>query len=133
MITGKAKDCLGVVNGNLLQGSETAIFRGVSINSRTIKEGELFVCIKGENFDGHDFLRDAIKKGAAGVISSETKDLSKSMTTGSPFVIQSPNTLMALQGLASYQRSLFSFRVVAVTGTNGKSTTKEMIASILET
>ena len=135
MIIGKAKDCLYAVNGKLLQGSETVIFRGVSINSRTIKEGELFVCIKGENFDGHDFFGDAFRKGAAGIILSDTKNLSTGMLDKgeSPFVIQSENTLRALQDLASYQRSLFPFRVIAVTGTNGKSTTKEMIASIIET
>ena len=135
MITGKAKDCLYAVNGKLLQGSETVVFRGVSINSRTIKEGELFVCIKGENFDGHDFIGDAFRKGAAGIILSDTKNLSTGMLGKgeSPFVIQSENTLRALQDLASYQRSLFPFRVIAVTGTNGKSTTKEMIASIIET
>ena len=135
MITGKAKDCLYAVNGKLLQGSETVIFRGVSINSRTIKEGELFVCIKGENFDGHDFFGDAFRKGAAGIILSDTKNLSTGMLGKgeSPFVIQSQNTLRALQDLASYQRSLCPFRVIAVTGTNGKSTTKEMIASIIET
>ena len=135
MIIGKAKDCLYAVNGKLLQGSETVIFRGVSINSRTIKEGELFVCIKGENFDGHDFIGDAFRKGAAGIILSDTKNLSTGMLGKgeSPFVIQSENTLRALQDLASYQRSLFPFRVIAVTGTNGKSTTKEMIASIIET
>ena len=135
MIIGKAKDCLYAVNGKLLQGSETVIFRGVSINSRTIKEGELFVCIKGENFDGHDFFGDAFRKGAAGIILSDTKNLSTGMLGKgeSPFVIQSENTLRALQDLASYQRSLFPFQVIAVTGTNGKSTTKEMIASIIET
>ena len=135
MIIGKAKDCLYAVNGKLLQGSETVIFRGVSINSRTIKEGELFVCIKGEKFDGHDFFGDAFRKGAAGIILSDTKNLSTGMLGKgeSPFVIQSQNTLRALQDLASYQRSLFPFRVIAVTGTNGKSTTKEMIASIIET
>ena len=135
MIVGKAKDCLYAVNGKLLQGSETVIFRGVSINSRTVKEGELFVCIKGENFDGHDFFGDAFRKGAAGIILSDTKNLSTGMLDKgeSPFVVQSENTLRALQDLASYQRSLFPFRVIAVTGTNGKSTTKEMIASIIET
>jgi len=135
LIIGKAKDCLKVVNGKLLQGSEAAIFHGVSINSRTIKEGELFVCIKGKNFDGHDFFGDAINRGAAGIILSDTKNLSTDMIAkkGSPFVIQSKNTLRALQDLASYQRSLFPFRVIAVTGTNGKSTTKEMIASVIKT
>ena len=103
MITGKAKDCLYAVNGKLLQGSETVVFRGVSINSRTIKEGELFVCIKGENFDGHDFFGDAFRKGAAGIILSDTKNLSTGMLGKgeSPFVIQSENTLRALQDLAS--------------------------------
>jgi len=135
LIIGKAKDCLNAVNGKLLQGSEAAIFHGVSINSRTIKEGELFVCIKGKNFDGHDFFGDAVNKGASGIILSDTKNLSTDMIAkkGFPFVIQSKNTLRALQDLASYQRSLFPFRVIAITGTNGKSTTKEMIASIIKT
>ena len=134
MIIGKAKDCLYAVNGKLLQGSETVIFRGVSINSRTVKEGELFVCIKGENFDGHDFFGDAFRKGAAGIILSDTKNLSTGMLGKgkSPFVIQSENTLRALQDLASYQRSLFPFRVIAVTGTNGKSTTAKILFDILK-
>ena len=135
MITGKAKDCLYAVNGKLLQGSEAAIFHGVSINSRTIKEGELFVCIKGKNFDGHDFQDEAIMKGAAGIIFSDPKNLSKEMIDekNGPFVIKSRNTLRALQDLAAYQRTRFPLQVVAITGTNGKSTTKEMIAAIIET
>ncbi|MEK9628380.1 MAG: UDP-N-acetylmuramoyl-tripeptide--D-alanyl-D-alanine ligase [Nitrospinota bacterium] len=135
MITGTAKDCLGIVDGKLLQGKENTVFRGVSINSRTIKEGELFVCIKGENFDGHDFYKDAIDKGAAGIILSDTKSFSGESAERKtpPFVIQTKNTLQSLQDLASYQRFLNPFRVVGVTGTNGKSTTKEMIASIVET
>ena len=135
MIKGKAKDCLGVVGGKLLQGSAAKAFRGVSINSRTIEKEELFVCIQGENFDGHNFLGEAINKGAAGIILSDPVHLSRNMISGgnSPFVIQSQNTLRALQDLAGYQRTRFPFQVVAVTGTNGKSTTKEMIASIIET
>jgi UDP-N-acetylmuramoyl-tripeptide--D-alanyl-D-alanine ligase len=135
LITGKAKNCLDVVGGKLLQGSVDKVFKGVSINSRTVEEEELFVCIQGENFDGHNFLGEAIKKGAAGVILSNSSYLSEGMTSegNSPFVIQSQNTLRALQDLASYQRTRFPFQVVAVTGTNGKSTTKEMISSIIET
>ena len=135
MITGKAKDCLDVVGGKLLQGSAAKAFRGVSINSRTIEKEELFVCIQGENFDGHNFLGEAINKGAAGIILSDPVHLSENMISegNSPFVIQSQNTLRALQDLAGYQRTRFPFQVVAVTGTNGKSTTKEMIASIIET
>lgn len=135
MITGKAKDCLDIIGGKLLQGSAAKVFRGVSINSRTIEEGELFVCIQGENFNGHNFLGEAINKGTAGIILSNPGHLSEDMVSkgNSPFVIQSQNTLRALQDLASYQRTRFPFQVVAVTGTNGKSTTKEMIASIIET
>ena len=135
MIKGKAKDCLGVVGGKLLQGSAAKAFRGVSINSRTIEKEELFVCIQGKNFDGHNFLGEAINKGAAGIILSDPVHLSRNMISegNSPFVIQSQNTLRALQDLAGYQRTRFPFQVVAVTGTNGKSTTKEMIASIIET
>ena len=135
MIKGKAKDCLGVVGGKLLQGSAAKAFRGVSINSRTIEKEELFVCIQGESFDGHNFLGEAVNKGAAGIILSDPVHLSRNMISGgnSPFVIQSQNTLRALQDLAGYQRTRFPFQVVAVTGTNGKSTTKEMIASIIET
>ena len=65
MITGEAKVCLKIVNGKLLQGSDTKVFRGVSINSRTVKNGELFVCIKGEKFDGHNFIGEATKIGRA--------------------------------------------------------------------
>ncbi|HIJ51096.1 MAG TPA: UDP-N-acetylmuramoyl-tripeptide--D-alanyl-D-alanine ligase [Nitrospinae bacterium] len=135
MITGKAEDCLSIVGGKLLQGSAAKIFRGVSINSRTIEKEELFVCIQGKNFDGHNFLGEVINKGAAGVILSNPSHLPEDMIGkgNSPFVIQSQNTLRALQDLASYQRTRFPLQVVAVTGTNGKSTTKEMIASIIET
>jgi len=132
---GQAKDCINAIEGKLLQGNPDYPFRGVSINSRTVSKGELFVCIKGERFDGHDFLSDVISREAAGIILSEPNKLSgnSGQAIGEPFVIQVSDTLKALQDLASYQRKRFPFKVVAVTGTNGKSTTKEMIASILET
>jgi len=135
LITGKAKDCLNIVGGKLLRDNSAKIFHGVSINSRTLQKGELFVCIQGENFDGHDFQGEAIKKGAAGIILSDPKKFFKEMIGdgNEPFVIQSRNTLQALQDLATYQRTKFPLQVVAITGTNGKSTTKEMIAAIIET
>jgi UDP-N-acetylmuramoyl-tripeptide--D-alanyl-D-alanine ligase len=128
---GQAKDCLDAIGGQFLQGDPDCLFQGVSINSRTASRGELFVCIKGERFDGHDFLADVMVKEAAGIIISDPKKLPKN--SKNPFVIQVPDTLKALQELASFQRKRFPFKVVAITGTNGKSTTKEMIASILET
>jgi UDP-N-acetylmuramoyl-tripeptide--D-alanyl-D-alanine ligase len=132
---GQAQDCLHAVEGRLIQGDPDSLFRGVSINSRTVLEGELFVCVKGEHFDGHDFLADVMSKKVGGIILSDLTKLpsQNNLAVGQPFVIQAPDTLMALQDLSSFQRRRYPFKVVAITGTNGKSTTKEMIASILET
>ena len=132
---GQTQDCLNALEGQLLRGDLACPFRGVSINSRTVVRGELFVCIKGDRFDGHDFLADVLEKKVGGIIISDpTKLPSKPVRSEEePFVIHVQDTLKALQGLASFQRKRFPFQVVAVTGTNGKSTTKEMIASILET
>ncbi len=127
---GQAQDCLNAIGGQLLQGDPDCLFRGVSINSRTVSRGELFVCIKGERFDGHDFLADVIDKKVGGIILSNPEKLP---VESGPFVIQVPDTLKALQDLAGFQRKRFPLKVVAVTGTNGKSTTKEMIAAILAT
>ena len=132
---GQTQDCLNALEGQLLQGDLACPFRGVSINSRTVVRGELFVCIKGDRFDGHDFLADVIEKKVGGIIISDPEKLpSKPVRSEEePFVIHVQDTLKALQDLASFQRKRFPFQVVAITGTNGKSTTKEMIASILET
>ena len=132
---GQTQDCLNALEGQLLRGDLACPFRGVSINSRTVVRGELFVCIKGDRFDGHDFLADVIEKKVGGIIISDPEKLpSKPVRSEEePFVIHVQDTLKALQGLASFQRKRFPLQVVAITGTNGKSTTKEMIASILET
>ena len=132
---GQTQDCLNALEGQLLRGDLACPFRGVSINSRTVVRGELFVCIKGDRFDGHDFLADVIEKKVGGIIISDPEKLpSKPVRSEEePFVIHVQDTLKALQDLASFQRKRFPLQVVAITGTNGKSTTKEMIASILET
>jgi UDP-N-acetylmuramoyl-tripeptide--D-alanyl-D-alanine ligase len=132
---GQAKDCLNAIEGQLLQGNPDSPFQGISINSRTVSKGELFVCVKGDRFDGHDFLDDVIDKKAGGIILSDSNKLANpsDLADGGPFVIQVSDTLKALQDLASFQRKRHPFKVVAITGTNGKSTTKEIIASILET
>ncbi|MBC8288093.1 MAG: UDP-N-acetylmuramoyl-tripeptide--D-alanyl-D-alanine ligase [Nitrospinae bacterium] len=132
---GQTQDCLNAIEGRLLQGNPACSFRGVSINSRTVSKGELFVCIKGDRFDGHDFLADVIDKKISGIILSNPEKLPSKpdQAIEKPFVIHVQDTLKALQDLARFQRNRFPFQVVAITGTNGKSTTKEMIASILGT
>jgi len=114
-------------------GEPSQTFQGVSINSRTLKPGELFFCIRGDRFDGHEFLNDAIEKKAAGVVVSDHEKLDESLAQQAGiFAVAVPDTLHALQELASYHRDQFSIHVIGVTGTNGKSTTKEMIASVMK-
>ena len=103
---------------------------GVSTDTRTIKLGDLFVPIKGENFDGHNFLADAINKGAVGVLIAEGEQPPQ-VRAKKYFVIQVPDTKRALGDLAKSYRSRFNLPVIAITGSNGKTTVKEMIASVL--
>jgi len=105
--------------------------RGADINvlsigtdSRSIAKGQLFVGIKGENFDGNTYAFEALKQGAAAVLVSDAN------TQASPAVIVE-NTRLALGELSKYWRNKFDLPLVAVTGSNGKTTVKEMITSIL--
>lgn len=129
-----AQTILKAIKGSLVFGEADASVDGISINSRLAKPGELFFCIKGETFDGHDFIKDAISKGVAGIIFSDKEKFSAGqMNSGSLFAIEVEDTLRALQDLAFFHRKQYPVRVVGVTGSNGKSTTKEMIAAIAET
>lgn len=101
-------------------------FTGLSIDSRSIGTGELFVAIKGERFDGHSFLGDALKKGAGALVDHEPAGLFEGKT-----LIRVEDTLHALQDIARQMRLLRDVPVVGVTGTNGKTTTKELVASVL--
>jgi UDP-N-acetylmuramoyl-tripeptide--D-alanyl-D-alanine ligase len=128
----KVNDCLKAIDGELVSGVGDKVFRGVSIDSRTLKENELFICIHGDRFDGHDFIEEAKNKKASAIVLS---DVSKSIPKKSVVlsVIRVGDTLKALQELARFHRKQIPVQVVGITGTNGKSTTKEMIASITDT
>ncbi|MGI6085984.1 MAG: UDP-N-acetylmuramoyl-tripeptide--D-alanyl-D-alanine ligase [Acetivibrionales bacterium] len=112
--------------GGRLEGSSGIIADQVSIDTRTMKKGSLFVAIKGERFDGHDFIEQAAENGAALVMVREGTALPEKVTA-----IFVHDTLEALGRLAHEYRKLFDIPVVAVTGSVGKTSTKEMIASIL--
>jgi UDP-N-acetylmuramoyl-tripeptide--D-alanyl-D-alanine ligase len=103
-------------------------FSGVSTDTRTIVPGSLFVALKGERFDAHDFLTEALARGAAGaVVRTGTQGVS-----GLPlFPVEDP--LRALGALAAHHRRRFSIPVAAIAGSAGKTTTKEMLAAILRT
>lgn len=113
--------------GCLDAGSEDFEFKNISIDSRTLKKGDLFLALTGDNFDGHDFIDDALDKGAAGLLVSRLLRLDP----GIP-VIRVDDTLTALGHLATYRRELMpDLGVVAITGSSGKTTVKEMCSTIL--
>ncbi|MFQ5672086.1 MAG: UDP-N-acetylmuramoyl-tripeptide--D-alanyl-D-alanine ligase [Nitrospinales bacterium] len=137
MIASNANEIRRAVGGELLFGSGDKYFRGVSIDSRTIRPRELYFCIRGEHYDGHDFISEAVEKKASGVILSNEGKIPKAFhdaggASDFPFIIRVRDTLTALQDCARFHRKQFQVRVVAITGTNGKSTTKEMAAAIAE-
>ncbi|MFA3782808.1 UDP-N-acetylmuramoyl-tripeptide--D-alanyl-D-alanine ligase [Melioribacteraceae bacterium 4301-Me] len=101
----------------------------VSIDSRNIEKGAIFFAIKGQKFDGHDFIKEAVRKDAVAVVLNEDKinDLLSLNVT----LIIVPDTTVALGELAKIWRNKLSAKVVALTGSNGKTTTKELIAHLL--
>ncbi|MBP2639512.1 MAG: UDP-N-acetylmuramoylalanyl-D-glutamyl-2,6-diaminopimelate/D-alanyl-D-alanyl ligase [Firmicutes bacterium] len=104
-------------------------FSGVSTDTRTLEPGNLFIALSGDRFDGHRFLKQAAKAGAAGVLISMTaalQDLPAGIT-----VFRAADTLAAFQGLAKFHRQRYTIPVVAITGSNGKTTTKDLTAAIL--
>lgn len=101
-------------------------FPGVSTDTRTIQSGDLFVPIRGEQFDGHAFINQAFEKGAAATLAELDVPAAKGRR-----VIRVTDTLKALGDLASHIRHRQNLKVVAITGSNGKTTTKEMIRTIL--
>lgn len=100
---------------------------GVSIDTRTLSAGNIFVAIQGENFDGHDFIDVAIKNGAAMIIASQSSKKTDKM--GCPILIVQ-DTIQALGELARFHRMNFDLPIIAITGSNGKTTVKTMVGSI---
>jgi UDP-N-acetylmuramoyl-tripeptide--D-alanyl-D-alanine ligase len=121
------RDILKATGGRLLQGPGGGSIKGISADTRTIRQGEIFFALKGPRFDGHSFLGDVVSKGASGaVVEEEIKGLPSSLN-----VILVEDTIKALGDLAFYVRAAHSIPLVAVSGSSGKTTTKEMIASVL--
>ena len=121
-----------------------AVATGYSIDSRTIRRGEVFFAVRGERMDGHDFLAQAFEKGAIAAVVSKEKflELAERVAAGvrlpmsraiPPALIPSEDTLIALQLLAQAVRRLWARPLIAVTGSAGKTTTKEAIAHVLTT
>ncbi len=125
-----AEEILAPTNGALVSGKQQAVFSGISTDSRSTGPGELFWALVGERFDGHDFAQTALDRGAAGVVAQKDRALRISRPND-PTVIEVDDSLKAFGDLAGWWRHQHDARVVAITGSAGKTTTKEMAAGIL--
>lgn len=126
------KEVLGATQGELLRAGARKEVAGISIDTRTMKRGELFVAIIGKSLDGHKFVASAVKAGAAGVVVSEDVAVPpRTLAKRGVSVIRVNDTTRALGDIAAFHRKRFNPTVIAVTGSNGKSTVKEMLAAIL--
>ena len=114
-----------ITKGKLVQKQDTFIY-GISTDSRTIAKGDLFIPLKGENFDGHAYMPDVATKGAACALISEDIKTPVNMT-----LIKVPDTLKALQDIGVYYRKTHPFKIIGITGSNGKTTTKFFTEKIL--
>ena len=115
--------------GARVMRQKAASFSDVVTDTRKIKGGELFVALSGERFDGADFAADAVAKGAAGVLAAAGCPEEKLPERGT--ILVADDTLAAYQGIAHAWRMKFHIPVVAITGSNGKTTTKDLTAAAL--
>jgi UDP-N-acetylmuramoyl-tripeptide--D-alanyl-D-alanine ligase len=123
---------LEATGGQLLVKGDEQRFTSISTDSRTLGPGGLFVALKGEQFDGHQFIAQAISRGGSGVIVDQGEVENIGLRDLQVPVVGVPDTLRAFGDLAEFWRRLYPVPVVAITGSNGKTTTKEMVASILD-
>ncbi len=123
-------DVLGFVQGRLLSREGDRSFSRVTTDSRKAGPGDLFVALRGEHFDGHEFVDHALNSGVSGVL-VEKPVSQETLRLHAPAVVQVADTLVALGDLAAGWRSRFQVPVGVLTGSNGKTTTKEMAVSIL--
>jgi len=135
------KEILNPIGGTLISGVPETVPAGISTDSRNIGEGDLFWALRGETYDGHDFALKAMEKGASGVVvhGAWVQSEWRGNGLGAHFfafsdraVISVEDTLKALGDLAAWWRRRHRLKVIGITGSSGKTTTKEMTAAILE-
>jgi len=122
----KIDEILLSTKGELICGDRNKWITKISTDSRKLTPGDLFIAIKGDRFDGHNFIDEVIKKGAKAIIVSRDIKPDLPVTT-----LKVNDTLIALGKIAVYYRQKFKIPLVAITGSNGKTTTKEMLAHLL--
>jgi UDP-N-acetylmuramoyl-tripeptide--D-alanyl-D-alanine ligase len=126
-------EIIEATGGRIIKRSSGGTFRGLSTDSRHISNGALYLPIIGERFDGHDFIGDAIKDGALGsLVQSGLEERFKHLS-GDITLISVNDTLEALGDIAHFWRKKFELPIIAITGSSGKTTTKEMVAGVVGT
>ncbi len=136
------KEVIEATDGELVLGSLKKRVKGVSTDTRKVGKGDLFIAIKGDKFDGHDFLLQAVKNGAVALLVEAVPHFRVGMTDRSApgkrdgfegaAVIKVKDTVKALGRLAQFHRRRFKVPVIAVTGSAGKTTTKEFTVAVLK-
>jgi UDP-N-acetylmuramoyl-tripeptide--D-alanyl-D-alanine ligase len=126
------KELVHAINGNFITGDPNLLIQNVSIDSRTIKKGDVYFAIQGSHYDGHDFIQEAIDKGAAAIVYSKNDIIATTKSFPKPpSMIKTNDTLISLGKLAkAYKAKFQNIKTVGITGSNGKTTTKEILTSI---
>src|SRR5262249_6546727 len=122
-------DLLARVTDSRLNGESKAVVRRVHTDSRSVEPGDLFVALAGEKFDGHAYVRDALSRAAVAALADPKKLSGKAKPAGP--ILENADPLAALGSLAAWHRNRYQLRMVAVTGSVGKTTTKDFLYSIL--
>jgi UDP-N-acetylmuramoyl-tripeptide--D-alanyl-D-alanine ligase len=126
------KDILDVTNGKLINGDINFICKNFSKDTRTIQKGDTYIAIKGEKFDGNLFWKQAIEKGADCIIVSDfAYNENEIKIFKNKTIIQVKDTLEALYEIAKLKRSFYKIPVIAITGSVGKTSTKDIVASVV--
>ena len=124
------KDIINITKGNLVYGNENQICEKFVKNTKEIKQGDIFIGFKGEKVDGGKFYEEALKAGAEGCIINKIEGL-EIKRIPNKFVIQVEDTIKAIGQLAKYKREKYNIPVIAVTGSVGKTSTKDIIYSVV--
>ena len=140
MASFSGEEIVAATGGVLLSGSRHARVCRICTDSRVAREGDLFIALRGKAYDGHQFVKEVLRLGVKGMVIEESmgkkylsivRKLQQSQIEATPLVVGVDDTTRAFQEIAAYHRRRFQIPVVAITGSNGKTTTKEMVASTL--